>query len=121
MAVDEPDKRPRPGNQVPYKPASQVCGQPTADTSGGADVILLHRTWDSRPRQLDDRLQKKEWWKQGSHDGNAFSSWMIQPMTEDPYQNVKSVVGVDKNQPRGDPRPQGATQQSEAAATSGST
>ncbi|KAL7629697.1 hypothetical protein AAE478_001220 [Parahypoxylon ruwenzoriense] len=87
------------------------------------DNVTLDRPWADREQTLNDNLQKEDWWKEKSHGGDSLSRWTAQPMTDGPYQNMKSIADkteVDQSNPPNDGGPEVRAPPSETAATSGS-
>ncbi|KAI0897107.1 hypothetical protein F4806DRAFT_422955 [Annulohypoxylon nitens] len=107
------DNVPAPGQQ----PASAVR------TSEDGSHIPLDRPWTHRKHTLSDTLEKEHSPNAKRDKGDALERWSAEPMSDGPYQNVKSVAPETQKQSNAsdDQLPKQPSPISETAATSGST
>ncbi|OTA63166.1 hypothetical protein K449DRAFT_433264 [Hypoxylon sp. EC38] len=85
--------------------------------SGSLSVVALDRPFANRRQSIGEDLQ--HWLRTTGRDRNAFERWTEQPMTDDPYQNMKSII---TNQPNSTENqlPKHVSPPSQTAATTGS-
>ncbi|KAI1089111.1 hypothetical protein F5B19DRAFT_389211 [Rostrohypoxylon terebratum] len=109
-----------PADNVPT-PGQQAA---SADrTSEDGKHIPLNRPWTHRKRTINGTLKREHPLNAKSEKSDALERWSAEPMSDGPYQNVKSVVrkaqtkqpNTSNNQLLNQPPPI-----SETAATSGS-
>ncbi|KAI0837783.1 hypothetical protein F5Y06DRAFT_64367 [Hypoxylon sp. FL0890] len=94
----------------------------TSQPSPGHTVVALDRPWANRQHTMSNNLQGP-WQRATSYGGNAFERWTVQPMTDDPYQNMKSIITKKHTiQPKStnSELPKHVSAPSQTAATSGS-
>ncbi|KAI1135038.1 hypothetical protein F5Y05DRAFT_416658 [Hypoxylon sp. FL0543] len=101
----------------------RVDGLPTtSQPRSSLEIVPLDRPWADPKHAVSHNLQGPSR-KVTAHGGSAFERWSVQPMTDEPYQNVKSIItktytgqpkDTDNHSPKHSPAP------SQTAATSGS-
>lgn len=86
-------------------------------------MLALHRPWANQQHTLDDKTQKRCWGGAQTGSSDPLARWVAQPMIDDPYQNVRSIICKARGEqvrPSSNNSPKDETTISEAAATSGS-
>ncbi|XXG95052.1 phosphatidylinositol-3,5-bisphosphate 5-phosphatase [Hypoxylon texense] len=108
-------------DQNKCKTTSQTESLPAGDQDAReeTDALEVHRPWANHLLTLDSRFQKEDWWKTEGHHEDTVGRWAVQSMANEPYHNVKSVIGQTQEEHIKFPSSQ-SSPPSETAATSGS-
>ncbi|KAI0173322.1 hypothetical protein GGR52DRAFT_381115 [Hypoxylon sp. FL1284] len=88
------EERPVLADQDKRKTTSQIDSLPAGSRETGkkTGVLLLHRPWATHSETFDSYLQKEDCWKARDGDEDILERWLSQPMTSEPYNNVKVII-----------------------------
>ncbi|KAI0148260.1 hypothetical protein F4776DRAFT_660432 [Hypoxylon sp. NC0597] len=109
-----------PKNRNGGKLAPRADGLPsTSQTpSGSLGVVALDRPFANRQQSINHDLQQ-HCLRTTGRGTNAFERWTEQPMTDDPYHNMKSII-IDQPKSTDNQLPKHVPPPSQTAATAGS-
>ncbi|KAI1413765.1 hypothetical protein F5Y13DRAFT_188735 [Hypoxylon sp. FL1857] len=114
------EQRQVPKNQDGNKVTSRADGIPTSQPSpGGQSIVALNRPWANRPQTMSSNLQEYGR-KTPGHGGNTIDRWTVQPMTDDPYQNMEFIMPPNHPKPTSIQSTKQVSPPSQTAATTGS-